>query len=49
MTNLPQEARKRLFSGECRCSPRFAKPTICPEHGFKTQPVKNPVKPRGQR
>lgn len=48
MTPLQGEDRK-LGSGECRCGSKFAKPTICPVHGLQSKPVRNPIKPRGQR
>jgi hypothetical protein len=44
-----EQERRRLFSGECRCPKKFAKPTICPEHGLQSKPVTNPIKPRGER
>ena len=37
-------------ASRCECASKFPKPRICPEHGFiPGPPIKNPVKPRGQR
>lgn len=45
---VPRDSIK-ITAGECRCGSKFAKPTICPEHGLQSKPVTNTTKPRGAR